>query len=143
MSAARLVSSAQGNRRLLRLARHLRKVPRDRFRLSTWWRKDECGTVACAMGHACEIPEFKKLGLHLGKPEKGIGGAILRFPRFRRQASIQAAALFFGIRGEDAMELFYPYGDGSSLGPDATPAQVARHIERWVRRNAPAAERAA
>jgi len=58
------------------LKEFLKTVPREKFNLSVWrdcanreifisddYLKNECGTVACAMGWAATLPEFKEAGL--------------------------------------------------------------------------------
>src|SRR5665213_1578337 len=58
--------------RLLKLANYLDEVPAERFSFVSWvgsdWKEGEslCSTTACALGHACSIPEFQALGLRLG-----------------------------------------------------------------------------
>ncbi len=47
--------------RLTKLAEHLKTVKPETFSMSFW----NCGYTACAGGHACDIPEFKELGLTL------------------------------------------------------------------------------
>ena len=70
------MSSNIGIQRLLMLADFLETVPEKKFDITVWRyaknsRPDisdenlttECGTVACAVGWACALPEFRKMGL--------------------------------------------------------------------------------
>lgn len=67
---------------------------------------DDCGTVACALGWACLLPEFKAQGLTLEHPS----GAP--FPTFRTDGEVfhnyKAAQKFFQISSEHAQALFNP-----------------------------------
>jgi hypothetical protein len=56
------------------LSGHLRNVVAvkypERFRMAQWccgkdFKSNYCGTSGCAIGHACEIPEIRALGLQL------------------------------------------------------------------------------
>ena len=58
--------------RLLKLAALLAEIPTRRFNYDTWvgdgfkGAQDlSCGTTACALGWACTVPAFRKLGLEL------------------------------------------------------------------------------
>ena len=69
------MSSDAGIQRLLMLADFLETVPEKKFDINVWRRDKnswdisdgnlitECGTVACAVGWACALPEFQKMGL--------------------------------------------------------------------------------
>ena len=129
------VSRAVGNRRLLKLAAHLEKIPRERFEFAHWryepLTEDRgCGTVGCAVGHACEIPSFRRAGLRMTVLNDD--GAT---PEFGGELGFRAAALFFGISDCDSCFLFSP--SSSRLGDGATPKRVAEHIREFVRNNPP------
>lgn len=50
--------------RLFVLSRFMKTVKNEKFDLSTWCNRDrKCGTVACVLGWAGNIPEFRKIGL--------------------------------------------------------------------------------
>lgn len=83
-------------RRLQILVDHLKNVNPRKFDLREWaysavWRNQcpvtldevtnpECGTTACAVGHACTIPEFQKLGLALVVSENLCRYELMYFP---------------------------------------------------------------
>lgn len=56
-----------------------------------------CRTSACALGHACYIPEFKKAGLSIGVR-----------PAFDGAEQYEAGALFFDITFFQSEYLFQP-----------------------------------
>lgn len=117
-----------GARRLLKLADHLETVPRQRFNMSTW----SCGTSACAMGHACEIPAFKRLGLEIGIM---FGSPLPVLPSGKE--GFGAAVELFGITHTDAYALFKEQFAGrptpKNLAGKDTPKVVARRIRKFVR----------
>lgn len=105
--------------RLLKLAEFLRTVPSDKFNMETF--SSPCGTTACAAGWACEIPSFKRAGLHWLKtfgdrkilPVYGPGKVDFE--------------LFFGLDWEDKdREIFY--------GEQCTPKQFAGKLEALVKK---------
>lgn len=113
-----------GLRRLLTLANALDKpLPRGmRFDLTHWFKKNHCGTVGCAMGVACTIPSFQRLGLKLD--------SCYSQPDYQGYSGVQAAERFFEIDYYDAHSLFmpddYPYHKRGRR-------DVARRIRRFVR----------
>lgn len=90
----------------------------------------ECGTVACAGGHATYIPEFRKLGLHMTKAGRiGIRG------HKGMLSSFEALALFFGMTDNQSELLFVEqqkpgvrYYDTDRLDPVA----VAQRLRKFV-----------
>lgn len=119
--------------RLKRLAKFLRTVPSERFDMSCWGRvengnlgtgtklclkKNMCGTSACALGWATQIPSFKAAGLKLVITDVVDGGedgdgkptfenfAEVRFGK--EQFSMGAAREFFGIGQLECHYLFNP-----------------------------------
>lgn len=103
--------------RLTILADHLRTVDPEGFDLTDW----RCGTVACAVGHACTIPEFQAAGLGLS----GYSGT----PEYGSLLSWAAVRVFFGLTFEQAHSLF-----DSGHYPDRTgPDNVADSIDAFVR----------
>lgn len=130
------VSEAVGNRRLLKLAAFLWKLPRKRFDYSVFvggdWQGAQdlsCGTTACALGWACTMPAFRRLGLRLGD----------FYPSLRSDPILnpyEVAAELFGLDPYEAEELFAPQTDREIL---ATPKYVARKIERFVAKRREAA----
>lgn len=126
------VSIAVGNKRLLKLAAFLRTVPRRRFDYSTWIGEDwkgaqdlSCGTTACAMGWAATMPEFRRLGLRLDEGVPSLDG---------NGDGFDAAQELFGLELSESIDLFAP-DDGEA---NATPKQVAKKIEQFVKARAAA-----
>lgn len=126
-----MVTKAEGLKRLIRIAQKLERLPRSRFYFGTWVGGDwqgkpdlSCGTTACAMGWACTLPSFRKLGLKLDPwwREPVLNGNS-------HQSTI--AKNLFGITSEEYSYLFTPIESG--LSPLATPKQVARHIRNFVK----------
>lgn len=142
--------------RLLKLAKFLDKLPREKFDFSTITTlgkksmpealkagKHFCGTVGCAIGWmpAC-FPRDVMWEPHEGGREYLSPDVILRRdPVFR---DFGAAEYYFGLSYEEARYVFVPLGHGNSLSDTATPKQVAKHIRDFVKRQTrlPALERA-
>ena len=116
------MNTATRERRLTRLADYLEELPRTkRFNMGTWGEhhgKHEpaemnyCGTEACALGHAAMMPEFKRAGLKLEwmhhTPWNGIGAGWWEAEiSFKSRMADRAGALFFGLSGSEAYDLFY------------------------------------
>jgi hypothetical protein len=112
--------------RLLRLAKILRKVKPEEFDIYKW----ECGTAACALGHACRDPYFRRLGLSLDNRPLFVT-PMFRFKGDRYRGS-RAGAKFFGITDNESQKLFLPSGYAGSR--PVTPKRVAAKIERLVKR---------
>lgn len=125
--------------RLLLLADALEtRVPADHFDLREWREGDdgrnvsdgdllnhECGTVACAVGWACALPEFKAEGL-------SYDGAM---PDFKGSTHFCAVNDFFEIGYAGSRHLFlateYP-DNGAGPGADTGPLEVAARIRAFV-----------
>lgn len=105
--------------RLLVLADYLEKLPEERFNIS-YWQMVACGSIACALGHACYIPAFQEAGLKLWQ---GV-------PRYKIDSGITAGASFFGISRNKASELFLSAGYPAST--KITAKTVAEKIRRLV-----------
>ena len=107
--------------RLTKLAEHLRTVSPENFNMENW----QCGTAACAVGHACMIPEFNSQGLTL------TSGGSPTVPSYERDTgwSIGWTAVrdFFDL-GAEAMELFA----FESYQAAPTADEVADRIMRLV-----------
>jgi hypothetical protein len=93
--------------RLLRLADFLDGLLPTQLAMWTWVTSRDadgtiggCGTVACAIGWACTIPEFQEAGLSFDSREKS--------PRFNGKHDGSAAAAFFGLAPAEVHHLFYP-----------------------------------
>lgn len=140
-----MIDIAESNRRLLVLAAKLRTVPEEHFWFGQWCdlnsigQPDVCGTAGCAVGWACEIPEFQALGLRLGLVN---GRASFGRPEFNGDEGFPAARSFFGLTEEDTYLLFEPIEDENvlfdededeRLPANSTTTEVADHIEAFVR----------
>jgi hypothetical protein len=117
--------------RLLILAKHLDKhVEPQEFNLS-YWRYDEaqCGTVACACGHAASVPAFKELGFRLEDRTNYLGtDYTIRFGNYRGWKAVEA---FFGLNDKDSIYLF----SASRYEGLPGPKEVAARIEEFVKRS--------
>lgn len=82
--------------RLTILADHLDTVPAERFDLGVWHRVTDCGTTACAVGHACAIPEFKAAGLQLVDSLTAWGFTAKR-PFYKGEEALSAVMSFFDM----------------------------------------------
>lgn len=143
------VSATVGRNRLLKLAQLLEKLPINRFNYAEWVGSDwqgksdlSCGTTGCALGWATTIPSLRRAGLRLIPFDDRKGGWVaLIYGGIRIANSEGAAEKVFGISYEEAKYLFNgdmsaPYEMRSQLAGspnwDAKPAEVAKHIRRFV-----------
>lgn len=130
-------------RRLLKLADFLEKLPKEKFDYGVWAedqthsgkcdsRMTACGTAGCALGWACTIPSFRRLGVRLdvsttgncaypvtvngrGKPDYG---------------ATEVAQLLFGLNPNEANYLFY---EGTSSNYYLhSPKNVAKKIRKFA-----------
>lgn len=111
--------------KLSKLAQFLdKKVPADRFNLVEWWiHTPGCGTVGCAVGWACQIPEFKKEGLKL------LNNCS---PCYNSLTSWSGVASFFNLNMEEATYLFL----GSAyLYNKQKKTHVIKRIREFVKTN--------
>lgn len=93
--------------RLQKLAQHLLlNVPAEKFDLATWF--SECGTTACAVGHACSMPEFNAEGLVGFIPEWHQPRTVNYCPKFNSYTGYDAVCAFFDISRRDAYYMFSP-----------------------------------
>lgn len=123
------VSIAVGNRRLLKLADFLDKLPRKRFTYDRWvaedWTEKSCGTAGCALGWAASMPAFQRLGLSIsdvyGLPAPAFNDGL--------QGPMAAARAIFGEE-QAVIDLFVPSTDAEEK---ATPKYVARKIRKFVK----------
>lgn len=129
-------------KRLLKLAQHLErgKLGHDKFDFNVF-HKVNCKTAGCAVGE-CPIlwPRVFRFGTQL---RNGIANVYLKR---ELTANEDAAALFFGLTGEESSHLFIPtvVGDhpnqqpelfgGRVLGPHATRKQVASNIRAFLKK---------
>ena len=108
-----------GANRLLKLADLLDTVPIKDLDMSVWRRG--CGTVACALGHACLSPKFR--GLVLNSSNIPI---LTKDPYIQ---SINAAEQYFSITNGQACDLFLP---GMYKAKYPHPKTVANRIRKFV-----------
>lgn len=117
-------------KRLLKLAALLDVVPPDKFDMRFWALGDgtpmgdepKCSSVACALGWATTIPEFKRAGLKL-VAEPGDYRAHIRMGDL---LCSEAAAKLFDISYKQACDLFEP------RGLDSNASTVAAQIRGLV-----------
>lgn len=118
-----------GEERLLTLAKFLREqVDPKHFCINSFcdFRNNktikECGSTACALGWATQIPAFRATGF------KQVSAHDF-MPKFVSQYGFNAARVFFQLSPEDVIYLF------SAITPHLkTAKQVARAIEQLVAR---------
>lgn len=110
-----------------------------RFDMGHWWDKYACdrgedgtthwcGTSACAMGLATEIPEFKQQGL------RRISNAIFMKDDCGTliKGGFRAARQLFDISMSDT---FWLFAAGSYKGRRANAGTVSRRIREYIRTN--------
>lgn len=122
--------------KLLKLADYLETVEDEHFAMDIWYyRKDnkkiartwDCGTSACALGHACFIPEFKKEGLRVAPSPSDYGDKAVFRVMFDGSYGSEAAAKFFGIGLRGAADLF-----GSNAAMNRTRKQEIAFIRKFA-----------
>lgn len=97
---------------------------------------NDCGFAACAVGHACSIPAFRKAGLKM-TAHGNIGGYgdrddLIAFgPEYKNSAGFNAVEDFFNLGNCDAYSLFGP----TSYPEGVRPSTVANKIRRFVKEN--------
>lgn len=127
-------------KRLLRLAKLLRSVPRKRFDMTIWANgvlcgrpnetKRRCSTSACALGWATTIPSFNKAGL---RQTVATGSEELQIC-YRDYSGYSAATAFFLITHVAAYWLFSPVDCLAKLSREQeAPQQTADRIEQFVK----------
>ncbi len=114
-------------KRLLKLAELLQTVPKAKFNLNDWRRNPDrtkngdihdCGTVACAIGWACAIPEFIKDGLRFEQNS----------PTYKGEYSWTAVEKFFGISEKMAELLFSSFEYPANTGPGQVAARIINMV---------------
>lgn len=130
--------------RLLLLARVLDGIPERLFDLTSWFtglgdcddcdNQYDCGTVACAVGWACRVPAFHRLGLS-SETRCGVTEPLYHDPETdpggdNTREGWDAVEQFFGLSQVSANYLFssYQYNHGNS----ARPSDVAARIRDFV-----------
>lgn len=119
--------------RLLRLADKLEetgpyegeKLTKDmRFNLDSWC---QCGTVACAVGHAAYDEWFRRRGLKLETYDLDYG---LKVPVYQEWRDDEAVEEFFDIGAHAVEQLFYAQAYPAQSG--TRPKTVAKRIREFV-----------
>ena len=95
-------------------------TPECQFDMEIW----ECGTAACAVGLACQIPEFNSLGLRLERTSWG-GLIMASEPVFADHTNWDAVRVFFGITLKEA---FWLFSEEQYPDDDTTAQEVAARI---------------
>jgi hypothetical protein len=120
-------------RRLLRLAAFLKRLKPHQFNIYNW--KSFCGTNACVLGWACQIPAFNKLGLTIGRPGET---DACRTPRYKHFFGGEAGEVFFGLTYKEKSSLFFAHGYTKSDNPQpVTVARVVKRINKIVKSHFP------
>ena len=118
-------------KRLLKLADHLDTVRPKAFDMRVW--KSDCGTTACALGHACDIPSFRRLGLKIEIEtviySDGLVGHDQHFVMYGGNEGYDAADALFGITRSESWCLFSNQRKGEKT---ETPTMVAKRIRKFV-----------
>lgn len=118
--------------RLQTLANHLKTIVCEEFDLSYWYKENDCGSVACAVGHGCNIPEFQNLGLRMAFDPTQTSVYFRYVPRFEDKKGFNAIEAFFEISDDMAEWLFdasYYLVDHAS---EVTPAMVVDRIQEVI-----------
>ena len=144
-------------RRWTKLLTFLRQLPRKKFDFDKWVaeKENECGTVCCAAGWLPVIDPKNWKWRVAYQCEGGIGNCELK-PILRKYSSdvlfadlawVSSAEIhndlseYFGV--DDISYLFVPEGGVyiigtgymyNTLSPKATPKQVAKHMETYLRK---------
>jgi hypothetical protein len=133
-TAAKKTTLAVYNRRLLKLADFLEKLPRQRFSFHSWvgpeWGGAQdlsCGTTACALGWACTIPAFQRLGARI---EQGEDCVYPDLAWKNRVDTYEVSRGLFGLTFTEHCRLFLP--GWARLGENPTPKQVAKRLRDFV-----------
>lgn len=108
---------------------------RPKFDLGVWISTEEdcptCGTVACAMGHACLDKRFTDLGLYL-HPNIAAPAVDLPDSEFG-EIGFAATAIFFGISSSSAQDLFAPQRYASKQSPEAVRGRITHMLHHGER----------
>lgn len=119
--------------RLKKLAEYLLTVPEKEFNMR-YFKKENCQTVACACGHACNIPSFKRAGLHLELFYEYTNESIYSL-MYKGDKDFDAAASFFGISIEESLELFdpdsYNVEDFREIKPEVVSSKIFKLLKNY------------
>lgn len=107
----------------------LPQVKDEEFDLEVWKGEGACGTVACAIGHACSHLAFQKAGLALSYYSEG----YTPYPMFESKTGIEAVKKFFNLTEKEVFYLFLPYS--YSLKGKTTKEVVMERIKEFLSTN--------
>jgi hypothetical protein len=124
--------------RLLRVAQLLERLKitkKRQFSLAGWYHEEpECGTTACACGHAGTDVWFNERGFTLKYTKLSKNGRVA-YPQYKGFTDWEATMQFFRLTKDEAYHLFlgikYPIKD---IG---NPKAVARRIRQFVKNGLP------
>lgn len=124
------VTTKVGDRRLLKLADFLDKLPRKSFNFAKFAEQTDCGTVACALGW-CPVL-FKRLGVKYFQigPMTNVSTVSIK-KGYDERFGFAVGEVLFGLTRHQSYLLFDPISSG--LGQDATPKQVAKRIRTFIK----------
>ncbi len=101
------------------------------FNIIGWGSVEDCGTVACAGGHATTIPTLREAGLSSIKDKCDTN---LLMPVYEdsgfKWTGLGALCHFFGLTADQAMRIFYSYS--YPLMSETTPRNVATRIREII-----------
>lgn len=112
------------------------KLPPEEFDMGVWACRDTCGTAACALGHAANIPQLRALGLEINFGPIGQSGMDIGIVTFQGYNSFPAAARLFDLTGTD--QASYLFGtDSYDCDEDTpiTPQMVSAKIRKFIADN--------
>lgn len=104
----------------------LPQVKDEEFNLFSWKSESNCGTVACAVGHACLHPPFQKAGLSLSFYE-------IPYPIYNGVTGTSAVAQFFNLSAVEVEDLFFVQSYPNRK--DTTKQEVMQRIKEMLATN--------
>lgn len=129
------MTNKRKQKRILKLADFMEKLPPKRFNFLRWVGTDwkgapdfSCGTTGCALGWATTMPFFRRLGLQMGGVERvpTINGAPIHSSFFSRLLVPSEMCELFGVSQDVFDQLFVP----KFRTDNPTPKQWARRARR-------------
>jgi hypothetical protein len=95
-----------------------------------------CGTTACGMGHATQIPEFQEAGLKLKAFQYADKTWEVTIAYKGSLTSSEAGAIFFDVSMVEYSHLFIPNNNTRGDLPEtATRLDLVNHIRKFVEEN--------
>lgn len=118
-------------KRLRALADLLYSLKPERFNFSRWLEKTPCGTAACALGWAPNLPEAKRYGYKIGFQTLGTESFATFYKNDEEITPETFSSKFLGLGYDAHYYLFVPGGLNNGLKSDSTATTVAEHIRRF------------